>query len=129
METKDTREEQALEIMIKISHEYLKKLITWAEAEHKYAVTKEEIIRCVKRVDFNMFLTEDLSIPKKAVALIMRDGIEGVSSMLVEVLDETEHQIMPVSVLKNFEQTWDWKQIFSAVMEHRNELNNSEGLK
>lgn len=129
MHTKDTAEEQALEIMIKISHEYLVGLIDFADSEHKYAVTKAEIIRAVKRVDFNMDLVEDLLIPKDQVAIIMRDGIEGVSTMLLDVLEETGKDIMPIVVLKNFEKTWDWKNIFKSVMEHRDKLNTGEDMR
>lgn len=114
-DTKDTGAEQRLEIMIKIAHQFLQELIKFCERNQRSGITADEIIK-TRGVNFDMVLTEPLGVNKEELAMLMRDGVIGIASMLVKTMKNTNTNEIPLRVLKDFENRWDWKAIFKSVM-------------
>ena len=113
--TKDTIAEQRLEIMIIIAHQFLQALIKYCEVNHKKGITADEIT-ATRGVNFDMELIEPLGIRKPELAGLMHDGVEGIASMLINVMKDTKATHIPVSVLMDFEKRWNWKEIFKSVI-------------
>jgi len=116
--TKDTNAEQRLEIMIKIAHQFLQALIKYCEVNHKKGITAYEIT-ATRGVNFDMELTEPLGIKKPELAGLMHDGVAGIASMLISVMKDTRAKKIPLKVLMEFEERWNWKEIFKSVMEDK----------
>jgi len=113
--TKDTNSEQRLEIMIKIAHQFLQSLIVYCEDNNKKGISEREILD-TRGVNFDMTLTEPLGVKRGELAELMHDGVLGIASMLVKVMKDTNTKVLPLKVLMDFEERWDWRKLFKDVM-------------
>ena len=112
----DTDKHQRLEIMIKISHQFLKALIDYGEKNNLEGLTKDQITDR-RIIRFDMVLIENNALEREDIAEIMQDGVEGIAGILVGIMGDMGLEVMPIKVLKDFEKRWDWKEIFKGAID------------
>jgi hypothetical protein len=115
-EAVNTDKHQRLEIMIKISHQFLKALIKYGEEKKLEGLTKHQITDR-RIIRFDMMLIEKNTLERDDIAEIMQDGVEGIAGILVGIMGDMGLDIMPLKVLKDFEKRWDWKEIFKGAID------------
>jgi hypothetical protein len=112
--TKDTEQEQRLEIVIKIAHQYLQALIKYCNDNNVDSITKD-VIKSERVVKFDMLLTERLLISRREVEVLMMKGCDTLADILIDVLKEENVDRLKLSTLEDFEKKWDWKEIFKGI--------------
>lgn len=115
-EAVNTDKHQRLEIMIKISHQFLKALIKYGEEKKLEGLTKDQISDR-RIIRFDMVLIEKNTLEREDIAEIMQDGVEGIAGILVGIMGDMGLNIMPLKVIKDFEKRWDWKEIFKGAID------------
>ena len=112
--TKDTNQEQSLEILIKIAHQYLQALIKHCKDNDVDGIT-EKIIEQEKVINFDIELTEKLLLDKRQVQFLMTKSCNALADILLDLLKSENMYRLPLFVLEDIEKNWNWRQIFKGI--------------
>lgn len=113
--TKDTKEEQALEILIKIAQQFLQSLIKHCKDNDLDGATVETI-QAQRVVKFDITLTETPSCSNKELEFLMQKGAGTLGKILIDLIKEKNIQRIPLTVLEDFNEMWNWRDIFKGIV-------------